>query len=178
MHRATYAQRSMEKTQLEDMVPEPSKVLPNTLLGGFHQHTSAIGELLTSLYAVGSARRLSAPDDPGSGVSSMRAVIDRLNTSGLTHVISLDAHLGQVLCQSKCRVATLANVVASHGLWLDLPPTLFKTTVGAAALRGQIPPNRVEWVEVLTTNGLITRHQIGQLPPDALVLVVCLTLHI
>ena len=145
-------------------------------LGGFHQHTTAVGELLTSMYRIGSPDARNGPDDPSPGIDSMRTVTEQLDTSGFTHVISLDQNQGLVLCQSKCRLITLAKVLRDHSLRLDLPPALLKTTAGAAVLRGQIPADRVEWVEVLSAQGRITRHQLGQLPPDSFLLALCLRL--
>jgi len=146
-------------------------------VGGFHQHTAAIGKLLTSLYEAGAVAARHGPDDPSPGVESIRGVMEQLDTTGLTHVISLDQTQGVVLCQSRCSLVTLARVIQEHGLWPDLPPSLLATTVGGAVLQGLIPAERIVWVEVLTVQGAITRHQPGQLPPDSLVLAVCLNLH-
>jgi len=145
-------------------------------LGGFHQHTAALGDLLTSLYRAGSAAARSGPDDPSPGITSMRAVMERLDTSGLTNVISVDQDHGHVLCQARCSVVKLAKVVQDLGWWPHLPPARLETTVGAAVLSGSIPADRVCWLEVLTTQGQITRCQPSQLPPDSLVLAVCLSL--
>jgi len=145
-------------------------------LGGFHQHTAAIGSLLTSLYRVGSASGRSGSDDPSPGITSIRAVMEQLDTSGLTNVISLDRDHGQVLCQTKCSLENLAQVVHDHGWWPHLPASHLDTTVGAAVLSGLIPVDRVSWVEVLTSQGQITRCQPDRLPPDSLVLTVCLKL--
>ncbi|MCL1898105.1 MAG: hypothetical protein FWG16_04715 [Micrococcales bacterium] len=138
-------------------------------LGGFHQHTSAVGELVTSLYTAGSAAFRSGPDDPSPGVESMHGVMGRLDTKGLTHVISLDAAQGLAVCQSKCPLARLAKVAQEHSVACDLPTGRGSVTVGSAILRGLIPADRVDWVEVLTTSGLISRHEPGAWPSDAFI---------
>lgn len=148
----------------------------NLGLGGFHQHTSAIGELVSSLYAAGSADLLDGPDDPRPGVPSIRAVMGQLKTKGLNHVVSLDVDQASAICQSKCLVTTLVEVASQMGLVPQLPELPTNCTVGAAVLRQQIPPELVNWVDVLTTSGLISRHQVSQLPPDALLLAVSLQL--
>jgi len=93
----------------------------------------------------------------------------QLNTRGLTHVISLDATQCRAICQSKCTLATLAKVAKDKGIKLSLPYAGTDCTVGAAILRGLIPHDRIDWVDVLTTSGMITRHTPNLLPVDAFI---------
>ncbi|MCL2804234.1 MAG: FAD-dependent oxidoreductase [Micrococcales bacterium] len=141
-------------------------------LGGYHQHTAAIGDLMASLWAAGQVELRHGSDDPQPGVESISSVMAQLDTAGLTNVVSLDAAGRHITVQSKCPLGAAEAQAKSEGLGLpvDWTKTSKSITAGAALLRGLIQAESVSWVDVVTRSGQLTRHQANQLPPDALLL--------
>jgi hypothetical protein len=151
-------------------------------LAGHWRHTSAVGDLVTSLYAAGRPEYRSGRDDPAPGVPSITAVMDRLALGGLDQVVELRPSEGWVLAQGRCRLDGLRAFLAERGLALapgvrlaDDPGRARRRgcgTVGAGVIGGVVDAC---WADVLTKDGRLGRHA-AALPPDALVVAAALRL--
>jgi hypothetical protein len=150
-------------------------------VAGHHHHTAAIGDLVNSLYAAGRPEYRGGPTDPSPGVPSLTAVADRLDTRALNRVVTVSGDTPQptVTVETKCTWRHLAAVLQPKGWQVPdgarLPQN---STVGAAIKQGQVQPT---WVDVLTADGSITRHEAVDggtltLPPDALIVAAALPL--
>jgi FAD/FMN-containing dehydrogenase len=134
-------------------------------LAGFGQHAAAVGELVTSLYAVGSAGvRLAPASDPGPGVADFQAAVPKLDARSLTHVVSVDASARVALVQGHCPMARLADTLIPRGLVPPNPASPGARTVGGAIARTAAGPfsfregpfsDSVTALEVLTPDGMV-----------------------
>jgi hypothetical protein len=139
------------------------------------RHRTAVGKLVTSLYAAGRVEFRAGPDDPAPGVPSVTATVPKLDLKGLDQVVEVDPAGRWVVAQGRCRIDALTVFLAGRGLTLVASPAGARSpggqrtrelTVGAAVIAGS---TRSDWVDVLTRSGEITRRPPDGLPPDALV---------
>jgi hypothetical protein len=167
-------------------------------LAGHLYHTSAIGELVTSLYAAGQAQYRSGVGDPSPGVASITAVVPRLKLKNLDQVVEVNTAENWVMAQGRCRLSALRAYLIAQGLALapgrlggnpDKRPNSSPAqggeaengragigavgTVGAGVIGGEV---EAVWVDMLTQSGLVTRHAQAELPPDALIVAAALRL--
>ncbi|MDR2567642.1 MAG: hypothetical protein LBC97_16635 [Bifidobacteriaceae bacterium] len=152
-------------------------------LTGHWRHTSAVGDLVTSLYAAGRPEYRSGPDDPAPGVPSITAVMPRLAVKGLDQVVQVNRAEGWVLAQGRCRLDGLRSFLAGQGLALAaVDPAVGAPgrargrgceTAGAGVIGGVVS---AVWADVLTKSGELARHSPDALPPDGFVVAVALRL--
>ncbi|MDR1152965.1 MAG: FAD-binding protein, partial [Bifidobacteriaceae bacterium] len=103
---------------------------------GFGAHTSAIGELVTSVYAAGSSTvRTGDPNDPSPGVPSIPAVMDQLSIKSLGGVVSIDAEARTALLQGCCPLARAVETLVPRGLMPATTPAPAARTLGGAITR-------------------------------------------
>jgi hypothetical protein len=167
---------------------------PVRLAGHLH-HTSAIGDLVASVYAAGRAEYRTGSDDPSPGVPSITAVLPRLKFDRFDQVIEVNQDKGWVMAQGRCRLEALRGLLSSFGLALEPVRTgpfeghkpnadqssISRSderaggprTVGAGVIAGEV---EAVWVDVLTKDGQLSRCAPGELPADALIVAAGLRL--
>jgi hypothetical protein len=147
-------------------------------LAGHFYHTTALGELVASLYEAGRPEYRAGAKDPAPGVASITAVRPQLKVTRLDQVVEVSG-AGLVWVQSRCPMAGLVSFLAGHGLRLVGPggqtpiPAGFDATwtAGRAVIDGLVS---AAWVDVLTKDGQITKHPQEALPRDALIVLAAL----
>ncbi|MDR1187118.1 MAG: hypothetical protein LBK95_06655 [Bifidobacteriaceae bacterium] len=148
-------------------------------LAGHQHHASALGELVTSLYAAGRPEYRDGPDDPAPGVPSITAVMEQLKLKNLDQVVEVRAAEGWAIAQGRCRLDSVLAFLAAQGLALApgtrgperRSPKPAPLTAGAAVINGKVS---AVWVDALAKDGLLTRRDQADLPPDALVVAAAL----
>jgi hypothetical protein len=138
---------------------------------------------MTSLWAAGRPEYRNSPEDPAPGVPSITAVMEQLNLKRFDQVIEVNAADGWVAAQGRCRWDSLRTFLAERDLVLapgssagqppDATAEASALTVGAVIAGRQARPL---WVDVLTKDGILTRHEGTDLPPDALIVAAALRL--
>jgi hypothetical protein len=129
-----------------------SKSANTPTIAGFWHHTAAVGDLLTSLYRLGSP----LPDaSPGLGNPAKHA--DQLNVQALNRVVALED--SRAFVEAYCPVSELIMVCRTLGWQLAWPKhqaaQLSQRLVGQAICQGDQMAQITSSIRVLTASGLV-----------------------